>query len=151
MSDDLKTIKFQLMLSPAEAEAIDDWGFKNRIRTRAEAIRRLCQMAIIFDERRVPLVHAHVANIERAQSLLAPLKEVLSELGVTEDTQALTVGLFELTQKLTEEFYLLRLTTGIAKNLKGEGNFEHILADAKKLIEDWEERAKEWNVKPSDE
>lgn len=46
MSDELKTIKFQLMLSPSEAEAIDEWGFENRIRTRAEAIRRLCRIGI---------------------------------------------------------------------------------------------------------
>ena len=50
MSDELKTIKFQLMLAPSEAEAIDDWGFKNRIRTRAEAIRRLCQIGLEADE-----------------------------------------------------------------------------------------------------
>lgn len=46
MSDELKTIKFQLMLSPSEAAAIDDWGFENRIRTRAEAMRRLCQLGL---------------------------------------------------------------------------------------------------------
>lgn len=51
MSDEHKTIKFQLMLSPSEAEQIDDWGFKNRIRTRAEAIRRLCQIGMTFDAR----------------------------------------------------------------------------------------------------
>jgi len=50
MSDELKTIKFQLMLSPSEAEAIDDWGFRNRIRTRAEAIRRLCQIGLRTEE-----------------------------------------------------------------------------------------------------
>jgi hypothetical protein len=51
MSDDAekKTIKFQMMLSESEAAAIDDWGFSNRIRSRAEAIRRLCQMGIAYD------------------------------------------------------------------------------------------------------
>ena len=46
MSEELKTIKFQLMLGPLEAEAIDDWGFAHRIRTRAEAIRRLCKIGL---------------------------------------------------------------------------------------------------------
>ncbi|TCQ29316.1 hypothetical protein [Rhizobium sp. PP-CC-3G-465] len=46
MSDDPKTLKFQLMLSEAEAEEIDDWGYKNRIRSRAEAMRRLCQIGL---------------------------------------------------------------------------------------------------------
>ena len=43
---ELKTIKFQMMLSPGEAKEIDDWSFSNRIRSRAEAIRRLCQIGI---------------------------------------------------------------------------------------------------------
>lgn len=49
--DELKTIKFQMMLSESEARAIDDWGFAHRIRSRAEAIRRLCQLSLIFDDR----------------------------------------------------------------------------------------------------
>lgn len=51
MSDELKTIKFQLMLSPKEAEAIDEWGFSHRIRTRAEAMRRLCQIGLLTERR----------------------------------------------------------------------------------------------------
>ncbi|TAU26215.1 hypothetical protein ELI48_08515 [Rhizobium ruizarguesonis] len=53
MADELKTIKFQMMLSESEAKMIDDWGFANRIRSRAEAIRRLCQIAL-YVEQRVP-------------------------------------------------------------------------------------------------
>lgn len=52
MSDDLKTIKFQMMLSPSDAEAIDDWSFRHRIRSRAEAIRILCRMGMAYDESR---------------------------------------------------------------------------------------------------
>lgn len=43
-----------IMFSDEEITAIDDWGFSNRIRTRAEAIRRLCQMGIIFDREILP-------------------------------------------------------------------------------------------------
>ena len=53
MADDDKELKDQrvvTMMSPSELEAIDDWMFKNRIRSRGEAIRRLCQIALIFDE-----------------------------------------------------------------------------------------------------
>lgn len=48
--DELKTIKFQMMLSESEAKAIDDWGFANRIRSRAEAIRRLCQIGLAVED-----------------------------------------------------------------------------------------------------
>lgn len=49
MADELKTIKFQMMLSPSEAEAIDDWAFANRIKSRAEAIRRLVRFALLLE------------------------------------------------------------------------------------------------------
>lgn len=43
---DKKTLKFQMMMSPEEAKVLDDWMFENRIRSRAEAIRRLCQIGL---------------------------------------------------------------------------------------------------------
>ncbi|WP_454914964.1 hypothetical protein [Xanthobacter sediminis] len=50
MSDEPKDLRIPIMMSASEVKAIDDWSFENRIRTRAEAVRRLCQMALIFDE-----------------------------------------------------------------------------------------------------
>lgn len=76
MSDELKTIKFQLMLSPSEAELIDDWGFQNRIRTRAEAIRRLCSKGL--------------DSAQRAETVTDMLVDVLSEL--TEELDKKTVN-----------------------------------------------------------
>lgn len=46
MADELKTIKFQMMLGETEANTIDDWSFARRIRSRAEAIRRLVQIGM---------------------------------------------------------------------------------------------------------
>lgn len=46
-----KTERVQLLMSPSEVAAIDDWGFSHRIRTRAEAIRRLCQIGLLVSER----------------------------------------------------------------------------------------------------
>lgn len=69
MTDDEKELKDQrvvTMMSPSELEAIDDWMFKSRIRSRGEAIRRLCQMGILADE--APLM-------TRALALLAHNKK----------------------------------------------------------------------------
>jgi hypothetical protein len=44
-----KTERVQLLMSPSEVEAIDDWGFNNRVRTRAEAMRRLCLIGLSVD------------------------------------------------------------------------------------------------------
>lgn len=46
MPGDKKTLKFQMMMSPEEAKVLDDWMFENRVRSRAEAIRRLCQIGL---------------------------------------------------------------------------------------------------------
>lgn len=35
-----------IMMSDAELQAIDDWRFSNRVATRSEAIRRLCQVGL---------------------------------------------------------------------------------------------------------
>lgn len=51
MAKEKKTLKFQMMMAPGEAEILDDWMFKNRVRSRAEAIRRLCQIGISVSER----------------------------------------------------------------------------------------------------
>lgn len=52
MAEDDKELKDQrvvTMMSPSELEAIDDWMFKNRIRSRGEAIRRLCRSGLVAD------------------------------------------------------------------------------------------------------
>ncbi|MCC2612623.1 hypothetical protein [Neorhizobium petrolearium] len=39
-----------IMMSEEELQAIDDWRFANRIATRSDAVRRLVQLGILFDE-----------------------------------------------------------------------------------------------------
>jgi len=42
-------------MAPSEVAAIDEWGFQNRIRTRGEAIRRLCQIGLALADRETKL------------------------------------------------------------------------------------------------
>lgn len=46
MSEQPKDVRLPVMVTRAEAQAIDDWRFKNRIPTRAEAIRRLIELGL---------------------------------------------------------------------------------------------------------
>lgn len=46
MSDELKSERVTTMMTPSEVKAIDDWSFENRIRARAEAIRRLIEAGL---------------------------------------------------------------------------------------------------------
>ena len=45
-----ETERMQLKITTAEIEAIDDWRFANRIQSRSEAVRRLCQIGVGLDE-----------------------------------------------------------------------------------------------------
>lgn len=44
-----ETERMQLKITAAEIQAIDDWRFANRIASRSEAVRRLCQIALTLD------------------------------------------------------------------------------------------------------
>lgn len=46
MTDELKTERIQLMMTPGELAAIDDWSFAMRIRSRSEAIRQLIELGL---------------------------------------------------------------------------------------------------------
>ncbi|MHC2490634.1 metal-responsive CopG/Arc/MetJ family transcriptional regulator [Sinorhizobium meliloti] len=63
---ELKTIKFQMMLSESEARTLDEWAQQHGFKSRAEVIRRLCQLALLVDERAV-----NVARNLRILDLLA--------------------------------------------------------------------------------
>lgn len=70
MTDDEKELKDQrvvTMMSPSELEAIDDWMFKSRIRSRGEAIRRLCQIGLVFDEHAPSLWQGVAETVDEEQ------------------------------------------------------------------------------------
>ena len=46
MNQERKDVRVTLMMSESEVEAVDDWGFAHRIRTRAEAIRQLIELGL---------------------------------------------------------------------------------------------------------
>ena len=45
-TNELKSERFQMFVEKSTLEAVDDWGFSNRIRTRAEAIRQLIHLGL---------------------------------------------------------------------------------------------------------
>lgn len=46
MADEIKDQRIITLMTPTEVKAIDDWMFANRVRSRGEAIRRLCQIGM---------------------------------------------------------------------------------------------------------
>jgi hypothetical protein len=44
-----KTVRIQLMVTPAEVESVDEWMFQHRVRGRSEAIRQLIHRGMECD------------------------------------------------------------------------------------------------------
>lgn len=55
------------MMSSAEVREIDDWRFGKRVNTRSDAVRRLCQVGLVYDR--------------SFRDHIAVLKSQISELG----------------------------------------------------------------------
>lgn len=46
MSDEKRSIRVPLLLTPEEAKELDDWQFTNRLRTRSDALREMMRRTI---------------------------------------------------------------------------------------------------------
>lgn len=56
MEKELKDQRVTIMLTPSEFQAVDDWSFANRIRSRGEAIRQLINAGLYATGTRVPII-----------------------------------------------------------------------------------------------
>jgi len=121
MSDQKKTIKFQMMMSPAEAEALDDWGFSNRIRSRAEAIRRLMQIAFVT-ESRIAALKASTLDVARDQKLLR--KSLMSSGGELTD---------EMVDRVEDALDRVTMSSLAALNMASEIQEVTLIAQNKKI------------------
>jgi hypothetical protein len=68
MTNDLRTERVTIMMSPSEVRALDDWSFANRIRSRSEAARVLIERGMAAEARpkaKVPGLGAIARRSER--------------------------------------------------------------------------------------
>jgi hypothetical protein len=93
-----KTERVHLLMSPSEVKAIDDWGFSNRIRTRAEAVRRLCHIGLALDKQSTALM-------PRLEELFEKQLKVSRELRAHVHRHE---GYTSLTEAISEQAQLLR-------------------------------------------
>lgn len=59
-----KDQRIPIMMSASEVAAVDDWMFKNRVRSRAEAIRRLCHAAVLSEDWLADIASEHRALMD---------------------------------------------------------------------------------------
>lgn len=72
-ADEPRQNRIPFMMSDAELAAIDEWRFENRIGTRAEAIRRLCQIGLGL-HKEAASIRGAFEKIETIESRLSGLK-----------------------------------------------------------------------------
>ena len=124
MSDQKKTIKFQMMMSPSEAEALDDWGFSHRIRSRAEAIRRLMQIAFVA-ESRIEALRANTLDVARDHKFL--MRSLMSSGGEFTD---------EMLDRVQEAMDRMAMSSLAALNMASEIQEITLIAQNKKIDEE---------------
>ncbi|MBD8652337.1 hypothetical protein IFT66_14710 [Rhizobium sp. CFBP 13726] len=128
--------RVHMYLSNDEKDAIDDWRFQHRVATRSEAIRRLCQIGLIFDENRRKLVEKYQAETDAVFSLMAVVRSISekdpSELSELERT--LIMRSLDVVMASASLLPVIRTTTGLANNFKSERQIEEIMAEAKEIL-----------------
>lgn len=70
MNAEPKSERVTIMMTPSDVEAVDDWSFANRIRSRGEAIRRLVFLGIQFST----LEETKTRDILRKTNQLQPVE-----------------------------------------------------------------------------
>jgi len=129
-----KTERIQLLMTPGEVKAIDDWGFKNRIRTRAEAIRRLCRIGMIWDENAEPLRKSIYDMAQTYESEVAGFEEILGE-PVSDAPPWLNdyvIATLNTAMNLSDKMHTLvdrlRMAGAPSEMMKLEGDFDEVLS-----------------------
>ncbi len=74
VADELKDQRVVTMMSPSEIEAIDEWMFKNRIKSRGEAIRRLCYLGMNAEDDIMALLRALIEGLDAEHAMMERLK-----------------------------------------------------------------------------
>lgn len=74
--DEQKTERFNMFMSPSEMKAIDEWAWQNKIRSKSEAVRRLCQIGLLVGAELEPLTDVMM----EMSSSLTELDRVVTDL-----------------------------------------------------------------------
>ncbi|TGQ79326.1 hypothetical protein EN850_20780 [Mesorhizobium sp. M8A.F.Ca.ET.207.01.1.1] len=130
-----KTERLHLLISPGEVTAIDDWGFKNRIRTKGEAVRRLCQIGLAFDaEQRSGKQMVREALDATASGIRALIEEASrSECPSTENLRLIAATLMGAMTGQLALYQDMVATDATASAMEKDGDVEQRIREAAEL------------------
>lgn len=124
--------RIHMYLSNEERDAIDDWRYANRVATRSEAIRRLCQIGLTFDQSRSDLVATYM-TAQDAATRIVELSKRAAEDEITEAEKELMLAGLDTYTALISMFRVLNPTAGIAANFKGDQGIDTLISDANEI------------------
>lgn len=131
-----KSERFNMFVSKSELDAIDEWAWKHRIRSKSEAVRRLCQIGMTVG----PMVTEAAAEVEGAAFSVTALSDAIgpegfdpSKITASEFNDALLEAEKSLNRAMAETY--LRMTTMrlVVDALASGESFEVAVAKAKRI------------------
>lgn len=133
--DEQKTERFNMFMSPSEMKAIDDWAWENKIRSKSEAVRRLCQIALLTE----PLVNelprlwhdVQQADIDISGSLLDAFSNI-DTMSTEENLERIKTAVDNLVPAAMELGIHADAMASVYEALKKGGNLEESIEDLKK-------------------
>lgn len=140
-ADEPRQNRIPFMMSDAELAAIDEWRFANKIATRAEAIRRLCQIALTLEPLAMDLMRlwraVQSADAKIGGSMIDAWANIDS-LPTEENFRAMEAGVDELVPASLELGIHATLMAEILDALKSGQTLETSIADMKKRVRERE-------------
>ncbi|RUW21997.1 hypothetical protein [Mesorhizobium sp. M4B.F.Ca.ET.013.02.1.1] len=135
-----KSERLHMFISPAEIAAVEDWRFKNRVQSKSEAVRRLCQIGLSYERNGKVL-------LKRTERAVKATILVLEKIGKA-DFEKLPKGIRGgLAVAIEEQFAAHKavLSTLIAAGIYADGSdhssFEDLIERAQEYVEtlaNWE-------------
>lgn len=133
---ELKDQRIPIMMSESEVQALDDWSFNHRIRSRGEAIRRLCQIGLVTDSR-ADLLYVKfdelLATMQKQSAEMNILFKSLYENNVHVETKELVKASIKALACGMEISMLISDINGQTNNLRDNGNFSEIMKNVTEI------------------
>jgi hypothetical protein len=135
-----KTERLHMLISPGELEAIDTWRFNNRVGTRADAVRRLTQLALRVDES----IDGIFRQVREAYADLLTRSDVINSKPIDHDrTLKMTLlALSDLIKVLSPLMVDVTSLTEQVHRLRADGNVTDVTKEADEIRKEARERAK---------
>ncbi|RVD31441.1 hypothetical protein [Mesorhizobium sp. M4B.F.Ca.ET.017.02.2.1] len=112
--------RLQMVISDEELEAIEEWQHNNRVKSKSDAIRRLCRIGLLVDSALEDIVDSATAGVEILSDHASALTTVYREL-FNDKTADLKYGAEEVSQ-------VVEFASQMARDAEeGMGGLHHML------------------------